>query len=112
MPLTVVPATAVIGTFTVVDTSARPETAVVADALSGAAFAPWAVVVPIELDTVTEADAGAVYVKPMAIVDDAPRAVGIPVNVTAPEPALYEAVAPPGRPAKPTPDNPGASPSV
>ena len=50
--------------------------------------------------------------RPRAIVEDAPRLVGIPVNVTAPEPTLYVAVAPPGRPAKPTPDSPGASPSV
>ena len=98
--------------MTVVDTSATGEIAVVADALSGAGFAPWLVVVPIALDAMTDPAGGAVKVTPMVIVDPAPRLVGIPVNVTAPDAALYDAVAPAGNPPKVTPESPGASPNV
>ena len=58
--LTVLPATAVGGTVTLVVTSASGEIAVVPLALSVSVLAPWLVAVPIVLDTVTDPAAGAV----------------------------------------------------
>ena len=84
VPLTVLDATAVAGTETVVVTSASGEIAVVADAESGAALAPWLVVVPMVEATVTEPLGGAVKVMPTVIVDPAPKLVDMPAKVTAP----------------------------
>ena len=60
VPLTVVPAGALGGTLTLAVTSAMGEVAVVDDAVSGCALAPWLVDVPIVLDTVTDPLAGTV----------------------------------------------------
>ena len=112
LPLTVLPATAVGGTLTLASTSASGEIAVVADDVSGSVFDPWLVVVPMVDDTVTDPLVGAVYATPRTRLTPEPRLVGIPVNVTAPLPTLYDAVAPPGRPVNATPANPGVRPSV
>ena len=60
VPLTAVPAGALGGTLTVAVTSATAEIAVVDDAVSGCALAPWLVDVPIVLVSVTDPLAGAV----------------------------------------------------
>ena len=107
--LTVVPAVAVAGAVTAVETSASGEIAVVAVALSGCALAPWLVVVEIWLATLTAPDGGAVKLMPMATLDPAPKLAGMPVNATAPVPGMYVAVAPGGRPVMATPVSPGGS---
>ena len=84
VPLTAVPAAAVAGTDTVVVTSARAEIAVVPLEVSGCVLGPWLVVVPMPLATVTAPDAGAVNATPMATLEPAPSAAGMPVNVTTP----------------------------
>ena len=88
MPLTGLPALAAAGTDTVVVTSASAEIAVVALAESGAVFAPSSVVVAIVQATVTAPEAGAVNASPKLMLAPAPRSVGMPVNVTTPDPAL------------------------
>ena len=109
---TVDPAVAVAGALIDVDTSATAETAVVDDALSGDAFAPWLVVVPIVPDTVTDPLGGDVKLTPTAIDDPPPRLVGMPMKVTAPVDGSYDADAPPGRPLNVTPARPGGRPIV
>ena len=53
--------------------------------LSGVAFGPWLVDVPIVAVMSTTPVGGAVKLMPIGSVDPAPRLVGIPVKVMAPE---------------------------
>ena len=84
VPLTVLPAIASVGIDTDVVTSARGETVVVADEISGSVFGPWLVDVPIPAVIVTDPEGGATNVTPIVNPDPAPRLAGIPAKVTAP----------------------------
>ena len=83
--LIVAPATALGGTLTVANTSASGEIAVVCVSLSGLAFAPWLVDVPMVPATATEPVGGAVKLRANVMPDPAPRLVGMPLKVTAPD---------------------------
>ena len=84
LPLTLEPATAVGGALAVTPTSATGEIADVPVDVSGSAFAPWLVVVWIELVALTAPDGGAVKLTPIVMPEPAPRLVGMPVKLTAP----------------------------
>lgn len=112
LPLTVLPATALAGSVTVVVTSAKGEIAVVLVVVSVSVFGPWLVDVPISLAMITDPLAGAVKATPTLMLDPAPRLVGMPVNVTAPLAGSYVALAPAGKPVNVTPESPGGRPRM
>ena len=109
--MTVDPAIAVAGDEMFVVTSADGEIALVALALSGWLFGPCETDVPTDELAVTDPEAGVVKVKPIVVEAPDARPDGIPLNVTAPDAALYDAVAAPGNPLNVTPANPGGRPN-